>query len=592
MLSDQEILQICRKYDIQCPLCDTTKEFYRLKRDVVRPQKSEGDGHPTEFKWGKAGFDSVDPKQFFFGVCPKCRFTGELDDADFRQASKNPDAFRSDFAADALRQHLTWSATGKGITHSLGLLTEDTDPLVKVMAQFFLGIYSQCLRQRIIHGNVARYYLRIAWLFRDLERFYPGADLEAAAARFSKVRKRWQKAIPENKDYAAVPKLTLDEADALRYARSYFERNFETLKEAKTEDELRLQQLLAEIGFRLYELTNGAEDFKKASSFFSGVIERCVGIISDKSIVGGAVNRAREMLDKTGERGRELRELHKSRGGTEAEVAAPQTTEEPVKKAKAAAAKEGKDSKKQNGKGATSKGAERPKKAVAKTAGNGAESPQQEPVEEAFGSLDQATRQVNMLKDELTSLKGRLESVEEDNKKWRQLAGRDMLTGLPNKTMLFNLILPKAIKQLKDSGPISCIGIGLDQVDKVNQGHGWLMGDRMLQESAKGLRKFLSDGEQLYRLDGANFAIIGSMTNNVARQRASDMRRRLAAASVQIDKTQLPLVSSIAVVTIERTTGGSVVDLANAIYQSLVLTLYRAKDKGGNTVEVSNNTKF
>lgn len=190
MLSDQEMLQICRKYDIQCPLCDTTKEFYRLKRDMVRPQKSEGDGHPTEFKWGKAGFDSVDPKQFFFGVCPKCRFTGELDDADFRQASKNVDAFRSDFAADALRQHLTWSATGKGITHSLGLLTEDTDPLVKVMAQFFLGIYSQCLRQRIIHGNVARYYLRIAWLFRDLEKFYPGADLEAATARFAKVKKR------------------------------------------------------------------------------------------------------------------------------------------------------------------------------------------------------------------------------------------------------------------------------------------------------------------------------------------------------------------------------------------------------------------
>ena len=323
MLSDQEMLQICRKYDIQCPLCDTTKEFYRLKRDMVRPQKSEGDGHPTEFKWGKAGFDSVDPKQFFFGVCPKCRFTGELDDADFRQASKNPDAFSSDFAADALRQHLTWSATGKGITHSLGLLTEDADPLVKVMAQFFLGIYSQCLRQRIIHGNVARYYLRIAWLFRDLEKFYPGADLEAATARFAKVKKRWQKAIPENKGYPAVPKLTLDEADALRYARSYFERNFETLKEAKTEDELRLQQLLAEIGFRLYELTNSAEDFKKASSFFSGVIERCVGIISDKSIVGGAVNRAREMLDKTGERGRELRELHKSRGGRRPKLRPP-----------------------------------------------------------------------------------------------------------------------------------------------------------------------------------------------------------------------------------------------------------------------------
>ena len=59
-----------------------------------------------------------------------------------------------------------------------------------------------------------------------------------------------------------------------------------------------------------------------------------------------------------------------------------------------------------------------------------------------------------------------------------------------------------------------------------------------------------------------------------------------------MDKTQLPLVSSIGVVTIERTSSGSVVDLANSIYQSLVLALYRAKGKGGNTVEVINGTKF
>jgi diguanylate cyclase (GGDEF)-like protein len=572
-------------------MCETTQGYYRLKRDIVRTQKAEGDGHPTEYKWGKPGFDSVDTKQFFFGVCPKCRFTGELDDADFRQASKNVDAYRSDFAAEALRQHLTWSATGKGITQSLGSLSEDADPLVKVLAQFFLGIYSQSLRERIIPGNLARYYLRIAWLFRDQEKFYPGADLEAAVARFTKVRKRWQRGIPENKEFPIVPKLTLDEADALRYARAFFERNYETLQAAKTEDELRLRQLLAEIGFRLYELTNDAEDFKKASSFFSGVIQQCLGIIGDKSIVGGAVNRAREMLEKSGERGRELRELHKSRGGTEAEAAETSEVSPKKKKKKPVPAKESKESKKQNGQGSL-ESTDAAKKAAPKTAGNGADGASEEGAEKSFGSLDQATRQVNLLKDELTALKGRLESVEEDNKKWRQLAGRDMLTGLPNKTMLFNLILPKAIKQLKDSGPLSCIAIGLDHVDKVNQGHGWLMGDRMLQESAKGLRKFLADGELLYRLDGANFALVGSMTNNVARQRAADMRRRLAAATVQVDKTQLPLISSLGVVTIERTTGGSVADLANAIYQSLVSTLYRAKDKGGNTVEVSNNTKF
>ena len=43
-------------------------------------------------------------------------------------------------------------------------------------------------------------------------------------------------------------------------------------------------------------------------------MQQCLSIVSDKSIVGGAVNRAKEMLEKAGERGRELRILHKKEG--------------------------------------------------------------------------------------------------------------------------------------------------------------------------------------------------------------------------------------------------------------------------------------
>ena len=39
-----------------------------------------------------------------------------------------------------------------------------------------------------------------------------------------------------------------------------------TLKEAKAEDELRLRYLLAEIGFRLYTLTDDADDHNKGCS--------------------------------------------------------------------------------------------------------------------------------------------------------------------------------------------------------------------------------------------------------------------------------------------------------------------------------------
>lgn len=124
--------------------------------------------------------------------------------------------------------------------------------------------------------------------------------------------------------------------------------------------------------------------------------------------------------------------------------------------------------------------------------------------------------------------------------------------------MLFRLVVPKTLKGLGKAGPLSFIGISLDQVSKVNEGHGWVVGDKMLKEGVRSLRQFVAEGEDLYRLDGSHFAIVGALDNNMARQRAADMRRQLSRTSVQVDKIQLPLVSSIGVVTVERLLGQSV----------------------------------
>ena len=113
----------------------------------------------------------------------------------------------------------------------------------------------------------------------------------------------------------------------------------------------------------------------------------------------------------------------------------------------------------------------------------------------------------------------------------------------------------------------------------------------MLKESGRSIRDFVV-GEDLYRLEGAHFAIFGAMDNNIARQRAADMRRQLSRTSVQVGKTQLPLVSSIGVVTVERLLAESVNEASKNIFEALLATLYRAKEKGGNTVEIHNSTKF
>lgn len=586
MLSPEELVQITRVYKITCPVCLTEADFNRLKRDMARAVKTAGDGYPIEYKWQKPGFDSVDPKQFLMGVCGNCGFTGELDDADFRQAGKAPDAYRRNFEEAYLNQFKDSVSAGKGAAQSLLKRVSDDDPLLSLIAQVHLGILSQCSRSKLSPGPVARFYLRIAWLFRDHERFYSDSDVEAISASMKKCRTRWKKELPEHADYPVTPAVVLNEIEALRMARSFFERNYETLKEAGVEDELRLRYLLAEIGFRLYELSNDAEDHKKAASFFSGTMQQCLSIISDKTIVGGMVNRAREMLEVVGERGRELRAMHAERGGVESES----TTADAAKST------------------ATSK-AKTKKKKAAREAGNGAEPAKPsngkanakskveeapaEPEEDLSGSeRDRMTRQITVLTSEVTELKSRLEDLEADNKRWRQMIGRDSLTGLPNKISLFRMHLPKVIKDFSSAGPYSCIAIALDQLGRVNNDHGWLMGDKMLRASAKGLRKFLREGDELYRMDGANFVIAGPMDNNAARQRAAEMRRALGGSTVRVEETAMPLASSLGVVSIEHAGANSGSDSANAVYAALLQTLYRAKSKGGNTAEVHNSTRF
>ena len=587
MLNEQEILQICSIYELVCPICETKNVHFRLKRDMARPSETEGDGHPLQYKWRQAGFESVDPLQFFWGVCQKCRFAGDMGDPEFRQAERKVKEFRATLQAEGLRQVFTNVATGKGIAQALGKRLDDEDILVQAIAKFHLGIFSQCLRVDLSPGNIARFYLRIGWLFRDQEKYYSNSDLEVVEGKFVKLRKRWTGELPDHKDYPLVPGLALNEVEALRYSRVYFERNYETLKEAKFEDELRLSLLLAEIGYRLYELTDDAEDYKKAAAYFSGTMQKCLSIVNDKSVVGGAVNRAKENLELAGERGRALRGLNKSRGGSAPAADDGQKTPKKNAKEKVAEKKVGK------------KGAKKTKEKVAKVGSNTEKSLQVESGASENGprkgegvDLDQATRQVNVLQEEVESLRERLKHLEDDNKKWRQLAGRDTVTGLPNKTTLFRLILPQTLKILATTGPYSFIGISLDQVAKVNERHGWVVGDKMLKESVRSMRSFVAEGEELYRLDGAHFAIVGAMDNNVARQRAADVRRKLSRSSVQVDQTQLPLISSIGVVTVDRLLGETVNKASNSIFEALLATLYRAKGKGGNTVVLHNSTKF
>tara|TARA_B100000686_G_C16765252_1_gene961339 strand:+ start:69 stop:1832 length:1764 start_codon:yes stop_codon:yes gene_type:complete len=587
MLKDQELLQICRSYEITCAFCATKNQFYRFKRDMVRPVKTEGDGHPLSWKWAKSGFEKIDPKQFFLSVCNNCGYTGEIDDAGFRKSGDAPEMYKKDFSSEAVMAFVRGSSTGKGIAQSLINSVNSEAPFGSAVSKFHLAVYSHTLRNRIIPGSIARYYLRLAWLFRDKNIFYADEPIENFVESLNKLRARWKHELPQHKDYPTAPTIVTDEISALRLSRSYFERNYETLSSAGVEDELRLRYLLAELGYRLYELTDDAADYKKAASFFSGLMQQCLGIISDKSLVGGIVNKSREMLEKSGERGRELRSLYQSRGGKneiEDRGKAGKLRKKIKKKSKSSAV----DSELKVQKISKKKVVKSDKNLS--TAGNAETAPIGKNAVATDGKIPK--QQISVLTDQIDTLKIRIKDAEADNKKWRELVGRDPLTGLPNQVAFVRANLPKIIGRLPTEGPFSCIAIGLDEIVKVNQAYGWLMGNKMLVESSKGLKQLLGGGEELYRLDGANFVLSGKMDSSIARQRAMEIRHALEDESVEIDKIPLPLVSSVGVVTVEKTNQSSALESAKAIHVALINALYGAKKNGGNTLEVDQKTEF
>ena len=118
------------------------------------------------------------------------------------------------------------------------------------------------------------------------------------------------------------------------------------------------------------------------------------------------------------------------------------------------------------------------------------------------------------------------------------------------------------------------------------------MGDRILKASAKGLLKICGEGEELYRMDGANFVLTGRMDGNAARQRASEMRRALGGSSVRVEEAAMPMASSLGVVTVEQKVSSSDKEVTSAVYTALLHSLYRAKEKGGNTAEIHSITRF
>jgi diguanylate cyclase (GGDEF)-like protein/PAS domain S-box-containing protein len=214
-------------------------------------------------------------------------------------------------------------------------------------------------------------------------------------------------------------------------------------------------------------------------------------------------------------------------------------------------------------------------------------------VEKAFSRADGselwANVQVSLLRDAAGRPQYQLALLEDITERrgllsrLRHQATHDALTGLPNRALFFER-LDQALSTDRAAGQIGVCYLDLDGFKAVNDSLGHAVGDQLLVAVADRLRSCITSPDQLVaRIGGDEFVAL--YTDPPGLGEVTDLATRILgalSAPVLLDGRELPVHGSIGIV------HGPVGSRAAAdVLRSADITMYRAKELGGNRYEVA-----
>ncbi|MBC7363792.1 MAG: diguanylate cyclase [Candidatus Aminicenantes bacterium] len=188
------------------------------------------------------------------------------------------------------------------------------------------------------------------------------------------------------------------------------------------------------------------------------------------------------------------------------------------------------------------------------------------------------------LEDEFAGFIGSCYDITErkmQEEKLAELAMHDPLTGLPNRRLL-EVILPRLIEETELGKTSALFFIDLDNFKEVNDNFGHQVGDELLIELGRWLKKQLREGDLLVRLGGDEFAIL---LDGLSLKEAENIARRLLEYTanhefnIRANVFKVNFSMGIALIT-DKTTAEQIIARADQ-------AMYQAKIQGGNRYLIS-----
>ena len=165
----------------------------------------------------------------------------------------------------------------------------------------------------------------------------------------------------------------------------------------------------------------------------------------------------------------------------------------------------------------------------------------------------------------------------------RVQATHDPLTGLLNRGAILDGLQRELQRASREGGCIGVIMVDLDHFKHINDCHGHLIGDAVLQESASRMHSVLRSYGQIGRYGGEEFLmVVPGHDETLASTVAERIRTCVCAAPIPTSAGPLSVTISLGVVTALGNHPGQ----ADQLIAAADIALYRAKHAGRNRVEV------
>jgi len=161
----------------------------------------------------------------------------------------------------------------------------------------------------------------------------------------------------------------------------------------------------------------------------------------------------------------------------------------------------------------------------------------------------------------------------------QRLAQEDYLTGLTNRRKATEVIATEIRRCQRYGGTFTVILMDIDRFKEINDTHGHAIGDRVLQETAKLLRRTIRDSDSAGRWGGEEFLVVCPQTD-------------LEGASALAEKLRSAYADAELLAAIRKTASFGVAcyhadDTVEALVGRADRALYASKEAGRNRVELA-----